>query len=68
MDPRITPFIAVAVWIVLFLVFRVVVLWYWKVNKAIDLLQQINEKLGRMAAGAPPSSDQFHSPSIHAER
>jgi hypothetical protein len=43
-------------------------LWYWKVNKAIDLLQQINEKLERIVRHEPTSSDQLHAPSIHAER
>jgi hypothetical protein len=33
----------------LFLVCRVIVLWYWRVGEAIDLLRGINEKLGRIA-------------------
>ena len=33
----------------LFLVCRVIVLWYWRVGEAIDLLKGINEKLGRIA-------------------
>jgi hypothetical protein len=33
----------------LFLVCRVIVLWYWRVGEAIDLLKGINEKLDRIA-------------------
>ena len=36
--------------VVLFLVFRFIVLWYWRVNEAVALLKSIDEKLGRMAA------------------
>jgi hypothetical protein len=35
--------------VVLFLVFRFIVLWYWRVNEALALLKSIDEKLGRMA-------------------
>jgi len=41
--------------VLLFLVCRVIVLWYWRVGEAIDLLKGINEKLGRMA-GPPPAN------------
>jgi hypothetical protein len=41
--------------VVLFLVFRFIVLWYWRVNEAVALLKSIDEKLGRMAAGKPGS-------------
>jgi len=33
----------------LFLVCRAIVLWYWRIGEAIDLLKGINEKLGRIA-------------------
>jgi len=33
---------------VIFLICRVIVLWYWKVNQVVDLLRSIDEKLGRM--------------------
>jgi len=46
--------IAVAVAVVLFLVFRFIVLWYWRVNEAVALLRSIDEKLGRMAVTAAP--------------
>ncbi len=36
--------------VVLFLIFRFIVLWYWRVNEAITLLKSIDEKLGRIAA------------------
>jgi hypothetical protein len=46
--------------VLLFLVCRVIVLWYWRVGEAIDLLKGINEKLGRIAgqpANAPRASE-----------
>jgi hypothetical protein len=39
--------------VVLFLVFRFIVLWYWRVNEAVALLRSIDEKLGRMAGSEP---------------
>jgi len=40
--PSITQFlIGVAVVIVLFLIFRTFVLWYWKINKIVKLLEEI---------------------------
>jgi hypothetical protein len=42
-----------AIAILLFLVCRAIVLWYWRVGEAIDLLKGIDEKLGRMAAQQP---------------
>lgn len=50
----------IAIAVVLFLVFRFIVLWYWRVNEAVALLKSIDEKLGRMAganqAVRPPGS------------
>ncbi|HEX4242343.1 MAG TPA: hypothetical protein VHZ53_13105 [Steroidobacteraceae bacterium] len=43
-----------AIIIVIFLICRAIVLWYWRVNEAIALLKGIDEKLGRLAAGPPP--------------
>jgi hypothetical protein len=40
--------IALAIWALVFLVFRVIVLWYWKVNQVVALLKSIDAKLGRM--------------------
>jgi hypothetical protein len=40
--------IALAIWALVFLVFRVIVRWYWKVNQVVALLKSIDEKLGRM--------------------
>jgi hypothetical protein len=36
----------IAVAVVLFLIFRFIVLWYWRVNEAVALLNSIDEKLG----------------------
>jgi hypothetical protein len=38
-----------AVAILLFLICRAIVLWYWRVNEGIALLESIDEKLGRIA-------------------
>ena len=42
-----------AVTVLLFLLFKAVVLWYWRVNEAVTLLHSINEKLGRLAGPRP---------------
>lgn len=34
--------------VLLILVFRAIVLWYWRVNETVALLKSIDEKLGRM--------------------
>jgi hypothetical protein len=34
---------------IVFLVCRAIVLWYWRVGEAIDLLKSIDAKLGHMA-------------------
>jgi hypothetical protein len=40
----------VAIIVVIFLICRAIVLWYWRVNEGIALLKSIDEKLGQMAA------------------
>jgi hypothetical protein len=45
--------IAMAIWALIFLVFRVIVLWYWKVNQVVALHKSIDEKLGRTASHEP---------------
>ena len=37
--------IGIAVIIVLFLIFRAIVLWYWGINKIISLLEEIADNL-----------------------
>jgi hypothetical protein len=44
---------ALAITVLIFLVFRAIVLWYWRVNVAVELLKEINEKLERIAAATP---------------
>jgi hypothetical protein len=46
--------VVLALTIVLFLVFRAIVLWYWRVNEALTLLKSIDEKLGRLAGAENP--------------
>jgi len=41
---------AVAIMVVVFLICRAIVLWYWRVNEGIALLKSIGEKLGQLAA------------------
>jgi hypothetical protein len=56
------PFAAVviaAIWIVLFLIFRAIVLWYWRINEGIALLKSIDEKLARIVANTPQSSGPY---------
>ena len=45
--------VVVAVLAGIFLMLRALVLWYWRVNEAVELLQAINKKLGRMLDNAP---------------
>jgi len=35
--------------ICLFVILREYLCWYWKVNHVVDLLEQINDKLGRLS-------------------
>jgi hypothetical protein len=42
--------------VLLFLVFRAIVLWYWRVNEGIVLLKSIDEKLGRLAGMEKPTA------------
>jgi len=50
MSSGIASMIAVlAIALLIFLVCRAIVLWYWRVGEAIDLLKSIDEKLGRLS-------------------
>jgi hypothetical protein len=40
------PLIVLAVIVICFLIFRALVLWYWRVNEAVELLKSIDSKLG----------------------
>lgn len=41
--------IPIAIFIVVFLVFREVVLWYFRINEMADTLQEINRNIARLA-------------------
>lgn len=44
--PPISNFlIGIVVVIVLFLIFRAIILWYWKINKIVKLLEEIANNL-----------------------
>jgi hypothetical protein len=45
-----TLVIYIVVAIVIFLIIREGVLWYWRINEAIRILNRIDEKLGQIAA------------------
>jgi hypothetical protein len=38
--------VVIVIAIVVFLIAREIVCWYWKINRAITLLESINEQLG----------------------
>lgn len=48
-----TGLLLLVVLVVLFFVFRFVLLWYWRINEAIDLLKQIEQNT---RPTAPPSA------------
>ena len=41
--PDFSPVLIILVVILLFLIFRALVLWYWKVNKIVSLLEDIKK-------------------------
>ena len=45
--------VAIVVLVVLFLIFRAIVLWYWCVNESVELLKGINDKLERLVGQRP---------------
>jgi len=49
MESVIGLIVVLAIAALIFLVCRAIVLWYWRVGEAIELLKSIDEKLGRMA-------------------
>jgi hypothetical protein len=53
------PIVAVAFWIILFLICRAIVLWYWRINEGIALIKSIDEKLGRLAGNKPESNEPY---------
>ena len=40
--------IGLPILVVIFLIFRFIVLWYWRVNETVALLKSIDAKLARM--------------------
>jgi hypothetical protein len=45
--------------IVGFLIFRAIVLWYWRISEGIALLKSIDEKLDRIAGNTPESNGPY---------
>lgn len=44
-NPLVDFIVAVAILIVIFLVFREIVCWYWKINRVVELLESIDATL-----------------------
>ena len=38
-------FVGIVVWFIIFLILRGFNCWYWKINKIVSLLEEINKKL-----------------------
>lgn len=55
----ITAVVIAAIWIALFLIFRAIVLWYWRVNEGIAPLKRIDAKLDRIAGNTPESKEPY---------
>jgi hypothetical protein len=53
MDSGIRAAVVLGVAILLFVICRAIVLWYWRVNESIDLLKSIDDKLGKLVSQAP---------------
>lgn len=49
MNNGIAPILVLGLLILVFLVCRAIVLWYWRVNEIVTLLNSIGQKLGEMA-------------------
>jgi hypothetical protein len=52
-----------AIRIVLFLLCRAIVLWYWRINEGIALLKISDEKLDRIAGNTPKTNGRTRSAS-----
>jgi hypothetical protein len=44
-NPPVAAVVALAIVVVIFLVFREVVCWYWKINRMVELLARIDTTL-----------------------
>lgn len=53
MDGVLGALVALASIVVVFLICRAIVLWYWRINDVVTLLKSIDEKLGVLAANSP---------------
>lgn len=47
------PIVVLLIAVLIFFIFRALVLWYWRIGEAINLLRSIDEKLGRMTTREP---------------
>jgi hypothetical protein len=44
-NPLLTAVVTLAILVLVFLVFREVVCWYWKINRMVELLESIEASL-----------------------
>lgn len=50
--------IAALVFIVLFLIFRALVLWYWRINEIADTLGEINKNIAKLVGTSAKTETQ----------
>ena len=58
----------IVIWVLLFLLFRALWLWYWRVNHIVELLKGIDEKLDRIANASQASGQGFFPERLSATR
>ena len=64
MDVLNRAFIAVVVLAGAFMLLRHVILWYWRINEAVDLLHSINRNLELIAPSGEPKAE--YAPAVDA--
>lgn len=57
--------IKVFIWVLLILLGRMIVLWYFRINQAIDLLQSIDDRLAKLDKSASANSRPQSQPVDH---
>lgn len=48
--------VTMVVFVVLFLIFRALILWYWRINEMADTLHEINRNIAKLANGQESNS------------
>lgn len=63
----VTSLISIAIFVALFLLFRAVILWYWKINELVRLLADIKLNTSRLVAIAENPSSVGSGSSEHTD-